>query len=144
MAWHAPPRWLRLRCRPPRRDLWTVQASRLCQRANCLSNVISLGHGLPPWLGLGPVGGTSSIGSRVTVLPKHGKAVNRKGNTEKAGPPGHWSRPGPNGTAGKAPALRSAIEAWAKQQNDKPSRSEAIRRLLEFALAFKAKKRGSQ
>jgi hypothetical protein len=33
--------------------------------------------------------------------------------------------------------------AWAKQQNDKPSRSEAIRRLLEFALAFKAKKRGS-
>ena len=42
-----------------------------------------------------------------------------------------------------APALRSAIEAWAKQQNDKPSRSEAIRRLLEFALAFKAKKRGS-
>ena len=41
------------------------------------------------------------------------------------------------------PALRSAVEAWAKQQNDKPSRSEAIRRLLEFALAFKAKRRGS-
>jgi metal-responsive CopG/Arc/MetJ family transcriptional regulator len=37
------------------------------------------------------------------------------------------------------PALRSAIESWAKQQKDKPSRSEAIRRLIEFALACKAK-----
>ena len=31
-----------------------------------------------------------------------------------------------------SPALRSAIENWAKQQNDKPSRSEAIRRLIEL------------
>jgi hypothetical protein len=38
------------------------------------------------------------------------------------------------------PALRSAIEGWAKQQNDKPSRSEAIRRLIEFALALKDKR----
>ena len=31
--------------------------ARACdQRANCVSHVISLGHGLPPWLGLGPVG----------------------------------------------------------------------------------------
>ena len=36
-------------------------------------------------------------------------------------------------------ALRSEIESWAKQQKDKPSRSEAIRRLIEFALACKAK-----
>ncbi len=41
------------------------------------------------------------------------------------------------------PALRSAVESWARQQDDKPSRSEAIRRLLEFALAVKAKKRYS-
>jgi len=33
----------------------------------------------------------------------------------------------------------SAIESWAKQQNDKPSRSEAIRRLIEFTLAAKVK-----
>jgi transcriptional regulator with XRE-family HTH domain len=39
-----------------------------------------------------------------------------------------------------APALKSAIESWAKQQNDKPKRSEAIRRLIEFALAAKAKR----
>jgi metal-responsive CopG/Arc/MetJ family transcriptional regulator len=38
-------------------------------------------------------------------------------------------------------ALRSAVESWARQQNDKPSRSEAIRRLLEVALATKAKSR---
>jgi Arc/MetJ-type ribon-helix-helix transcriptional regulator len=37
------------------------------------------------------------------------------------------------------PALRTDIESWAKQQNDKPSRSEAIRRLIEFALSIKAK-----
>jgi hypothetical protein len=35
--------------------------------------------------------------------------------------------------------LRSAIESWAKQQDDKPSRSEAIRRLIEIALASKPK-----
>jgi hypothetical protein len=39
------------------------------------------------------------------------------------------------------PPLRLAIEGWAKQQDDKPSRSEAIRRLLEFALAIKTKSR---
>jgi metal-responsive CopG/Arc/MetJ family transcriptional regulator len=38
------------------------------------------------------------------------------------------------------PALRAEIESWAKQQKDKPPRSEAIRRLIEFALAIKAKK----
>jgi hypothetical protein len=36
-------------------------------------------------------------------------------------------------------ALRSKIESWGKQQSDKPTRSEAIRRLIEFALAAKAK-----
>jgi hypothetical protein len=39
-----------------------------------------------------------------------------------------------------APALRAAIESWAKQQNDKPTRSEAIRRLIEFALKAKSKR----
>jgi len=34
-----------------------------------------------------------------------------------------------------------AIENWAKQQDDKPSRSEAIRQLVEFALAAKTKNR---
>ena len=33
-----------------------------------------------------------------------------------------------------APALRAKIEGWAKHQPDKPTRSEAIRRLIEFAL----------
>ena len=38
------------------------------------------------------------------------------------------------------PVLRAEIERWAQREKDKPSRSEAIRRLLEFALAIKAKK----
>jgi metal-responsive CopG/Arc/MetJ family transcriptional regulator len=45
--------------------------------------------------------------------------------------------------AERAPGLRSNIEAWAKQPNDKPSRSEAIRRLIEFALAVKAKRQNA-
>ncbi len=38
------------------------------------------------------------------------------------------------------PAMRANIENWAKQQSDNPSRSEAIRRLIELALAVKAKR----
>jgi Arc/MetJ-type ribon-helix-helix transcriptional regulator len=40
-----------------------------------------------------------------------------------------------------APALKSQIEDWAKQQPDNPSRSEAIRRLVQLALAGKGKER---
>src|SRR5579862_724938 len=32
------------------------------------------------------------------------------------------------------PGLRSDIERWAQEQNDEPSRSEAIRRLIEVSL----------
>jgi Arc/MetJ-type ribon-helix-helix transcriptional regulator len=39
------------------------------------------------------------------------------------------------------PALKSQIEDWAKQQPDNPSRSEAIRRLVQLALAGKGKER---
>jgi Arc/MetJ-type ribon-helix-helix transcriptional regulator len=41
------------------------------------------------------------------------------------------------------PSLKSHIESWAKRQNDRPTRSEAIRRLIEFALAVRAKKQKS-
>jgi Arc/MetJ-type ribon-helix-helix transcriptional regulator len=40
-----------------------------------------------------------------------------------------------------SPALKSRIEEWAKQQADTPSRSEAIRRLVERALAANGKQR---
>ena len=36
--------------------------------------------------------------------------------------------------------LRSMVETWAKQQKDTPSRSEAIRRLIEAGLARKVKR----
>jgi hypothetical protein len=41
-------------------------------------------------------------------------------------------------------ALRTTIESWAKQQKDKPTRSEAIRRLIEIALTGKSKRQGSR
>ena len=40
--------------------------------------------------------------------------------------------------------LRSAIETWAKQQKDTPSRSEAIRRLIEIALTTKSKRHSNR
>ena len=36
--------------------------------------------------------------------------------------------------------LRSEVDDWANHQEDKPKRSEAIRRLIEFALAVKTKR----
>src|SRR5436190_7472024 len=66
-----------------------------------------------------------------------------KSSTEKVTP----KKPGrpatgrdPVLTVRLSPKMRSAIESWAKQQHDKPSRSEAIRRLIEFALAAKSKR----
>jgi hypothetical protein len=34
------------------------------------------------------------------------------------------------------PALTTEVEAWARRQPDRPSRSEALRRLVEIALKF--------
>jgi hypothetical protein len=43
-----------------------------------------------------------------------------------------------------SPITRLAVENWAKQQHDKPSRSEAIRRLIEIALATKSKRQSGR
>jgi hypothetical protein len=40
-----------------------------------------------------------------------------------------------------SPALKGKVEAWADKQPDKPSRSEALRRLLEAALKTTNKRR---
>ena len=37
--------------------------------------------------------------------------------------------------------LRAAVDGWAEQQGDAPSRSEAIRRLVEIGLTVKTKGR---
>jgi hypothetical protein len=37
------------------------------------------------------------------------------------------------------PAIRDAIVRWAEKQRDKPSLSEAIRRLVEIGLKAKSK-----
>jgi metal-responsive CopG/Arc/MetJ family transcriptional regulator len=38
-------------------------------------------------------------------------------------------------------ALKDEVDAWADKQPDAPSRSEALRRLVEQALAAKGKQR---
>jgi metal-responsive CopG/Arc/MetJ family transcriptional regulator len=40
-----------------------------------------------------------------------------------------------------SPALRSRLDEWSKKQGDQPSRSEAIRRLVDWALAHATSKR---
>jgi len=40
--------------------------------------------------------------------------------------------------------IAPAIEDWAKQQKDRPSRSAAIRRLIEIALASKPKRQSTR
>jgi hypothetical protein len=42
------------------------------------------------------------------------------------------------------PALAARVEEWAKQQADQPSRSEAIRRMIEIVLKMKEKRRNPQ
>jgi Ribbon-helix-helix protein, copG family len=39
-----------------------------------------------------------------------------------------------------SPEMRDAIDAWAAKQEDKPPRSEAIRRMIELALGAGKKK----
>jgi hypothetical protein len=41
------------------------------------------------------------------------------------------------------PELEQRIDAWASKQPDRPGRPEAIRRLIEFALACKAKRQNT-
>ena len=38
-----------------------------------------------------------------------------------------------------SPTLKDEVEAWAEKQPDTPSRSEALRRLVEMALKIKDK-----
>ncbi|WP_126154658.1 hypothetical protein [Paracoccus haematequi] len=42
-----------------------------------------------------------------------------------------------------APSQVAQIDAWRKAQDDLPSRSEAIRRLVDLGLAASGKARGS-
>jgi metal-responsive CopG/Arc/MetJ family transcriptional regulator len=40
-----------------------------------------------------------------------------------------------------SPALKDEVDAWADKQPDAPSRSEALRRLVEMALKLKRTRR---
>jgi hypothetical protein len=59
----------------------------------------------------------------------------KKRNTKKRGRPATGQDPV---TAIRlSPELRNNVDAWAAKQTDKPSRSEAIRRLVELGLKVK-------
>src|SRR5437899_135297 len=90
-------------------------------RPNCARNEISLSHGVPPWLGLGPVGGTNShrlayygITRTLWCYQNMARSSSEKVTPKKPGRPATGRDPVL--TARFPPALRSAIENWAKQQ----------------------------
>ena len=68
-------------------------------------------------------------------MPKQGKSVLKK----RGRPPGR--RYGETIPMRLSPALKDKVEAWADKQPDAPSRSEALRRLVEMALAANGKQR---
>lgn len=71
------------------------------------------------------------------------KPVRRKRSTRKRGRPA--TRRDPVTAIRLSAELREVIDHWAARQPDKPTRSEAIRRLLEVGLAgFKQAGRRSQ
>src|ERR1700730_9202224 len=58
------------------------------QLANCRSNALSLGHGLPPWLGLGPVGSSSfSSACKLGYTKKMAAESTKKVKPKKRGRP---------------------------------------------------------
>jgi hypothetical protein len=100
--------------------------------------VVSLGHGVPPWLGLEPAGSCRFHRLAFYVIQIMGKESIHVIRKKRGRPP---TGQDPVLAVRLPPAMRLDIENWAKQQKDRPSRSEAIRRLIEFALAAKSKKR---
>src|SRR5579862_7209418 len=122
--------------RPDRVGGWLF--ARVCDRgANCVKNVISLSHGIPPWLGLGPLRCSSTLAARlfsdITVLMPRQSVISRK-------------RRGPRPT-GKGmpilvrlqPGLLANLDAWIASREISTTRPEAIRLLIAVALSTKAK-----
>ena len=108
------------------------------QLANCRRNALSLSHGATPWLGLGPVASANLPSACNFRIRKMARVKNNFRATKKRGRP----------ATGMAPVLPvrapeeliARIELWAQKQPDKPSRSEAVRRLIELGLDVKNKR----
>jgi hypothetical protein len=95
-------------------------------------DVGSLGHGLLRWLGLEP-GTVLQAPSRLAILVM---TLIIKVNTFMGRPPGRIQSAPFQMRA--SPEFLKSVDKWRAKQEDKPSRAEAIRRLVELGL--KAKK----
>src|SRR5262245_35089524 len=108
------------------------------QLAACCSNTLSLGHGVLRGLGQGRRRGgclsPACIFCTREIMPKQGKSVHKK----RGRPPGR--RYGETIPVRLSSALKDQVDAWTEKQPDAPSRSEALRRLVELGLAAKGKK----
>jgi hypothetical protein len=68
-------------------------------------------------------------------MPMQEKSVHKK----RGRPPGR--RYGETIPMRLSSALKDEVDAWTEKQPDAPSRSEALRRLVELGLAAKGKRR---
>jgi hypothetical protein len=63
-----------------------------------------------------------------------------KKNPKRGRPVGSGKGQDPVSAIRLSSKFRAAVDTWASAQDDKPSRSEAIRRLVEKGLASKPKR----
>jgi hypothetical protein len=76
-------------------------------------------------------------GASGPFCPKHEmlvEGIDKKGTAD-------WTQLRRNDPLRLSPALKDKVETWAAKQPDAPSRSEALRRLVEMGLAANGKPR---
>jgi len=105
-------------------------------------NRISLSHGIPPRLGLGSLWCSSTSAARLFLDIRVSMARQSVISRKKRGPP-------PTGKGVPIlvrlqPPLLADVDQWIAKQDIPFSRPEAIRRLIESALAAKSKRQSSR
>jgi hypothetical protein len=105
-------------------------------------NGISLSHGIPPWLGLGSLWCSSTSAARPFLDIKVSMARQSVISRKKRGPP-------PTGKGVPIlvrlqPPLLADVDQWIAKQDVAITRPQAIRRLIESALAAKSKRQSNR
>ena len=123
---------------------WEVE--RICRRV-CgwrAMHAVSLGQGFPSgWLRLGLSrcyehgGGPLVFQARIAYCINMKEAIRKTVGGKRRGPGRPATGAAPSRTFRLTDEFIASLDAWAASQVDKPSRSEAIRRLVELGMRAK-------